>query len=171
VSGAAPERPPASADAPGHEGPRHEGPVVPPAAARSRLALTRDELVAWGEALGRASHAPLVVTLGGDLGAGKTTLAQAICRGYGVAEPVTSPTYALVHEYASPRGPVYHLDLYRLEDPRELDGLGWDEIAGAHALVLVEWPERAAGRVPAGAVALDLEHHPTDEGRRLLLAG
>lgn len=149
----------------------HVGPVVPPGAARSRLALTRDELAAWGEALGRAAHAPLVVTLAGDLGAGKTTLAQAICRGYGVAESVTSPTYALVHEYASPRGAVYHLDLYRLENPRELDGLGWDEIVGAQALVLVEWPERAGGRLPADHVALDLEHLPGDDGRRLLLAG
>jgi tRNA threonylcarbamoyladenosine biosynthesis protein TsaE len=149
----------------------HEAPAVPPRAAGSRLALTRDELAAWGEALGRATAPPLVVTLKGDLGAGKTTLAQAICRGYGVAEPVTSPTYALVHEYASPRGPVYHLDLYRLGDPRELDGLGWDEVVGARALVLVEWPERAAGRVPPGALTLDLEHHPADPGRRLLLAG
>jgi tRNA threonylcarbamoyladenosine biosynthesis protein TsaE len=160
--------------APGHapdDASRHAGPVVPPLAAGSRLALTRDELGAWGAAFGRALHAPLVVTLRGDLGAGKTTLAQAICRGYGVAEPVTSPTYALVHEYASPRGPVYHLDLYRLADARELDGLGWDEIVGAHALVLVEWPERAGGRVPTGAVSLDLEHHPADDARRLLLAG
>jgi tRNA threonylcarbamoyladenosine biosynthesis protein TsaE len=151
--------------------PTHVAPVMPPGAPRSRLALTRDELSAWGEALGRTAHAPLVVTLAGDLGAGKTTLAQAICRGYGVTEPVTSPTYALVHEYASPRGAVYHLDLYRLDDPRELDGLGWDEIVAAPALVLVEWPERAAGRVPTGVVVLDLEHHPSDEERRVLLAG
>lgn len=150
---------------------RHVGPVMPAAAARSHLALTRDELVAWGVAFGREAHAPLVVTLGGDLGAGKTTLVQAICAGYGVADPVTSPTYALVHEYASPRGPVYHLDLYRLEDARELDGLGWDEIIGARALVLVEWPERAGGRLPAGAVVIDLEHHPSDDDRRVLLAG
>ncbi len=149
----------------------HHGPVVPPRAARSRLALTRPELEAWGEALGRASHAPLVITLAGDLGAGKTTLARAICRGYGVTDAVTSPTYALVHEYHAPRGPVYHLDLYRLEGARELEGLGWDEIVSAPALVLVEWPERAAGRVPAGALALDLEHHPDDAARRVLLAG
>ena len=168
MSDPAPNRAP---DAATHDPSRHDGPVVPPGAARSRLALTRDELAAWGEAFGRAAHAPLVVTLRGDLGAGKTTLAQAVCRGYGVSEPVTSPTYALVNEYASPRGAVYHLDLYRLEDPRELDGLGWDEIVAAHALVLVEWPERAAGRVPAGAVALDLEHHPSDDERRVLLAG
>jgi tRNA threonylcarbamoyladenosine biosynthesis protein TsaE len=155
----------------GRDASGHAVPVVPPLAARSRLALTRDELAAWGEALGRSARAPLVVALRGDLGAGKTTLAQSVCRGYGVAEAVTSPTYALVHEYGSPRGPVYHLDLYRLEDPRELDGLGWDEIVAAPALVLVEWPERAGARMPPGAVPLDLEHHPADAGRRVLLAG
>lgn len=149
----------------------HGAPLVPPLAARSRLALTEPELVAWGEAFGRSARAPLVITLAGDLGAGKTTLAQAICRGYGVTDAVTSPTYALVHEYASARGPVYHLDLYRLEQPRELDALGWDEIIAGNALVLVEWPTRAGDRLPAGAVALDLEHLPRDDERRLLLAG
>ena len=149
----------------------HDAPLVPPLAGRSRLALTEPELVHWGEAFGRAARAPLVVTLAGDLGAGKTTLARAICRGYGVADAVTSPTYALVHEYASPRGPVYHLDLYRLERPAELDALGWDEIVAAHALVLVEWPGRAGDRLPAGAVPIDLEHLPGDDARRLLLAG
>ncbi len=148
----------------------HHAPLVPPLAPRSRLALTREELVAWGERFGRAATAPLVVTLAGDLGAGKTTLVQAICRGYGVAEPVTSPTYALVHEYRAPRGVVHHLDLYRLEDPRELDNLGWDEIVSATALVLVEWPERAGNRLP-GHVPIALEHLADDPDRRVLLAG
>jgi tRNA threonylcarbamoyladenosine biosynthesis protein TsaE len=146
-------------------------PRVPPHAARGRLALTEDELVRWGEQFGHAARAPLVVTLAGDLGAGKTTLAQAICRGYGVAEAVTSPTYALVHEYTAPRGRVYHLDLYRLEDPRELGGIGWDEIVASPALVLVEWPTRAGDRLPPDHVPIDLEHLPDDPARRLLLAG
>jgi tRNA threonylcarbamoyladenosine biosynthesis protein TsaE len=149
----------------------HHGPVVPPLAGRGRLSLTRQELESWGERFGRAAHAPLVVTLAGDLGAGKTTLVQAICRGYGVTEPVTSPTYALVHQYASPRGTVFHLDLYRLDDPRELENIGWDDVLRAHALVLVEWPERAADRLPPGHVPIDLEHLPGDPSRRVLLAG
>ena len=127
-------------------------------------------MVAWGERFGRAAVAPLVVTLAGDLGAGKTTLVQAICRGYGVTEPVTSPTFALVHRYAAPRSPVYHLDLYRLRGPAELTNIGWDEIVAAHALVLIEWPERAEGLLPAH-VPIDLEHLPGDESRRVLLAG
>jgi tRNA threonylcarbamoyladenosine biosynthesis protein TsaE len=133
--------------------------------------MSRDELVAWGEALGRAATPPLVITLAGDLGAGKTTLAQAICAGYGVTESVTSPTFALVHRYDAPRSPVYHLDLYRIQRPSELVNIGWDEISASHALVIVEWPERAGDLIPAGHVPIDLEHDPVDGDRRVLLAG
>jgi tRNA threonylcarbamoyladenosine biosynthesis protein TsaE len=146
-------------------------PPVPPLAPRGRLSVGREELVEWGERFGRHAAAPLVVALRGDLGAGKTTLAQAICRGYGVDDAVTSPTYNLVHEYWSPRGLVYHLDLYRLEREDELTNVGWDEIVSSDALVLVEWPERAGARLPAGHVPIDLEHVPGDATRRLLLAG
>ncbi len=149
----------------------YHAPLVPKLAGRGRIALTLPELVAWGEAFGRAAALPLVVTLAGDLGAGKTTLAQAICRGFGVAEPVTSPTYALVHSYAAPRGPVHHLDLYRLEDERGLTNVGWDDILDAGGVVLVEWPVRAGARLPVGHVPIDLEHLPEDPDRRILLAG
>ncbi|HUQ82533.1 MAG TPA: tRNA (adenosine(37)-N6)-threonylcarbamoyltransferase complex ATPase subunit type 1 TsaE [Gemmatimonadaceae bacterium] len=145
--------------------------VVPALASRARVAMTRDELVGWGESFGRAARAPLVLALAGDLGAGKTTLAQAICRGYGVTEPVTSPTFALVHRYSAPRSPVYHLDLYRIERPSDLVNIGWDEIAASHSLVIVEWPERAGDLIPVGHVPIDLEHSPTDPDRRVLLAG
>jgi tRNA threonylcarbamoyladenosine biosynthesis protein TsaE len=145
--------------------------LVPSLAPRGRVTMTRAELVAWGEAFGRAATAPLVVALAGDLGAGKTTLAQAICAGYGVVEPVTSPTFALVHRYDAPRSPVYHLDLYRLERPSDLINIGWDEIAASHALVIVEWPERAGDLIPAQHVPIDLEYAPSDPERRVLLAG
>ena len=68
-------------------------------------------LTAWGEAFGASLSAPCIVTLDGELGAGKTTLAQAICRGCGVADSVTSPTFALVHQYRGTRAMVFHLDL------------------------------------------------------------
>ena len=145
--------------------------VVPPLAGGGRLALTEAELEAWGEHFGQAATAPLVVAISGELGAGKTTLVRAICRGYGVAGEVTSPTYALVHEYASRRGPVFHLDLYRLSGAAELTNIGWDDIILSDALVLVEWPERAGGRLPSPAVHLALEHVPDDPQRRILLAG
>ena len=90
-------------------------------AARGRTATSRSmraELVDWGERFGRAAPAAARRRLTGELGAGKTTLVQAICRGYGVTDDVTSPTFALVHRYSAPRAPVYHLDLYRLRAPR-----------------------------------------------------
>ena len=121
-------------------------------------ALTRADLDAWGAAFGAALCAPAVVALSGDLGAGKTTLAQAICRGYGVEVAVTSPTYTLVHEYAAPRSAVLHVDLYRLEGDAALDSIGIDEVLAAPAVVLVEWAERARDRLPPHAVHLALAH-------------
>ena len=149
----------------------HQSRPIPPLAPHGHLSLTRAELEAWGERFGRAARAPLVVAVSGELGAGKTTLVQAICRGYGVRGEVTSPTFAIVHQYDAPASPVYHLDLYRLEDERELTNVAWDEIVGDHALVLVEWAERAGSRLPNAHVPIDLEHLPGDESRRLLLAG
>ena len=146
-------------------------PIVPPLARAGRLSLTRDELVAWGEAFGRAARAPLLVALRGELGAGKTTLAQAICRGLGVTDEVTSPTYAIANTYVGRNGPVYHLDLYRLNDERDLTNVGWDDILDAGGIVLVEWPDRAGDRLPPEHVPIDLEYVEGDESRRLLLAG
>lgn len=145
--------------------------VLPPLAPRGRLVMSEPELVAWGERFGAEAHAPLVVTLSGELGAGKTTLAQAICRGYGVDVPVTSPTYALVHEYQSIRSPVFHIDLYRLNSPDDLTQLGWDDLLRERALVLIEWPERAGKRIPAEHVPLALDYDPDNESARILLAG
>ena len=146
-------------------------PIIPPLAAQGRLACTEQELVEWGEALGRAVAPPLVITISGALGAGKTTLAKAICRGYGVRDAVTSPTFTLVHQYDAPKSPVYHVDLYRLSDPRDLTNLGWDEMLADEALVLIEWPEHAGDRIPHVHVPISLQHLPGEPDRRLLYAG
>ena len=151
--------------------PSSHGPLIPPLAERGALAMSESELREWGRKFGRSAHAPLVVTISGELGAGKTTLVQAICAGYGVTDEVTSPTFALVHEYRAPRSPVHHLDLYRLDRPDQLDEIAWDELVSARAVVLIEWPERAGDRVPAGHVSLTLQHLPDDPDRRLLYAG
>lgn len=145
--------------------------VIPALASHGRLAVTEEELVHWGEALGRATRPPLLLAVTGDLGAGKTTLVRAVCRGYGVTEEVTSPTFALVHQYEAPRSRVYHLDLYRLAGPQDLANIGWDEILSEHALVIVEWPERAGDRLPQDHVPVELQHLPDDPTRRLLYAG
>jgi len=145
--------------------------VVPSLAAKGHLKLTEDELRHWGEGLGRSASAPLIVTLTGELGVGKTTLARAICRGYGVEEEVTSPTYALIHEYRAPRSAVFHIDLYRLDSADQLTNLGWDEIVSSRSLVLIEWPERAGARLPEDHLPIDLDYVEGDPGRRILLAG
>ena len=145
--------------------------IVPPRADRGQLKLSEAELQDWGEELGRATSAPLVITLTGELGVGKTTLAKAICRGYGVKEEVTSPTYSLVHQYAAERSTVFHIDLYRLDSSDQLTNLGWDDIISSDALVLVEWPERGGDRIPRSHLPIDLTYVPDDPARRILLAG
>ena len=145
-------------------------PLVPPLAPQGRLVLDEAALRDWGFRFGQAAEAPLVVTLSGDLGAGKTTLAQAICAGFGVTEPVTSPTYALVQQYTSPKSEVFHVDLYRLDNEAQLTNIGWDEVVNGSSLVLVEWPERAGARLPPH-VPIVLEYEPGDASRRILLAG
>jgi tRNA threonylcarbamoyladenosine biosynthesis protein TsaE len=142
-----------------------------PLAARSRLALTEGELISWGVRFGEQANPPIVVTLKGDLGTGKTTLARAICEGYGVRDDVTSPTFSIVHEYAAAKSPVFHLDLYRLSGPQDLQNIGWDELVQAHALVLIEWPERAGALVPRLHVPIELQIVDGDDTRRILYAG
>jgi tRNA threonylcarbamoyladenosine biosynthesis protein TsaE len=100
------------------------------------------ETIALGERLARELPARGLVLLIGNLGAGKTTLAKGIVSGLGAADEddVTSPTFTLIHEYGG--GRVYHIDLYRLDEPREVATLGLDELLERDALVLMEWGER-----------------------------
>jgi len=148
----------------------HSDPI-PSLAATGHLALDLSELLDWGERLGRSLQPPSVVTIKGELGAGKTTLTQAICRGYGVTGEVTSPTFTLVHEYSSPRSQVYHLDLYRIQSARDLENLGWDDMLRDRALIIVEWPERASALMPHGHIPIELAHLPGRPDHRLLYAG
>lgn len=129
---------------------------------------TLDELRDWGRALGRRLRPGSVVTLRGDLGAGKTTLAQAICRGVGIEADVTSPTFALVNQYEAGDRTVFHLDLYRLNGPADLTNIGWDDIINSDAIVIIEWPERAGDRLPDDVTEIVLEHVPGDDSRRRL---
>lgn len=145
--------------------------LLPPRAAEGRLALTEPELVDWGVRLGRQIVPPLVITLDGDLGAGKTTLARAICTGFGVQDDVTSPTFAIVHVYEAPKSPVYHIDLYRLDGPRDLQNIGWDDLVQSDALLLIEWPGRAGELLPIDHLPIQLRHVEGDPDRRVLYAG
>jgi tRNA threonylcarbamoyladenosine biosynthesis protein TsaE len=110
-----------------------------------------------------------VVYLQGELGVGKTTMVQAIARGLGVEEPASSPTYALVHRYAGRRGPVFHLDCFRLQQPEESADLDWEGLAGEGDALLIEWPERAAGWAPAATLRIKLDSDPPCEARGRLM--
>lgn len=127
------------------------------------LALRRDlPDEAATEALGRALAGILprpvagVIALEGSLGAGKSTLARALLRALGVTGTIRSPTYTLVEPYDSPAGRVLHMDCYRLGDAEELDMLGLRDSPPESTLWLVEWPERAAGALPAIDLAIRL---------------
>jgi tRNA threonylcarbamoyladenosine biosynthesis protein TsaE len=107
-----------------------------------------------GEELARALPRKRVVLLIGNLGAGKTTLAKGMVLGLGAAQPeeVSSPTFTLIQEYGTQehesRGRVYHIDLYRLDDPRQVATLGLEEIFDRDAVVLIEWGERFPQLLP-----------------------
>ena len=131
--------------------------------------FTLRELQEWGEAFGAGLAPGSIVTLEGELGAGKTTLAQAICRGVGIREDVTSPTFALVNEYQGGETTVFHLDLYRISGPGDLTNVGWDDIVNSGGIVIIEWPERAGARLPDESIRIRLEHLPADESRRRLM--
>lgn len=129
--------------------------------------LTEAELIAAGEALGRDLEPGALLTLEGELGAGKTTFAQAVSRGLGVLEPATSPTYALVHRYTGRRGPVFHLDCYRLRTPDEAADLDWEGLLAEGDAVIVEWPERAGVWLPPPSHRVRLTHLPDPDRRGL----
>ena len=111
---------------------------------------SEEETIALGEQIARELPRQRVVLLTGNLGAGKTTLAKGIVSGLGAARPedVSSPTFTLIHEYGS-QGRVYHVDLYRLDEPREVANLGLEELFDREAIVLVEWGERFPQFLPA----------------------
>jgi tRNA threonylcarbamoyladenosine biosynthesis protein TsaE len=103
-----------------------------------------EETIAFGKSLATKLSPPLVVLLGGDLGAGKTTLVKGIAEGFqaALAEDVTSPTFTLVHEYHGPHTTLYHIDLYRIDTQRELETLGLDDLLAPNSILLIEWGEK-----------------------------
>ena len=131
------------------------------------MRLREDELNRFGEDLGSVLRPPVIIGISGDLGAGKTALIQAICRGLGAEVPATSPTYALVHRYESPRGPVFHVDCYRLQSSKEARDLGLDDILLQKAILLVEWPEKAGHMMPPLDRYFHLSHD-SDTAYRIL---
>ncbi|MWJ26895.1 tRNA (adenosine(37)-N6)-threonylcarbamoyltransferase complex ATPase subunit type 1 TsaE [Halomonas sp. ZH2S] len=128
-----------------------------------------DAQVAFGEALGKVLQGRGRVYLEGDLGAGKTTLTRGILRAYGHLGAVKSPTYTLVEPYEINGRQLYHLDLYRLGDPEELEFIGGRDLLDADSLCIVEWPSRGEGWLPPADVQASLIVQ--DGGRHITLQG
>ena len=130
---------------------------------------------AVGRALGdvvsaAASGAAFVVTLQGELGAGKTTLVGGVLAALGIPGPARSPTYTLIEPYETPQLRLFHLDLYRLADPQEVEALGIRDLLEPDAVLLIEWPERGAGALPPADLAIAIRYASVEaDGRELAL--
>ena len=111
---------------------------------REVVTHSAEETIAFGRTLTELLTPPKLVLLRGDLGAGKTTLVKGIAAAFDAAaeEDVTSPTFTLVHEYRGPRANLYHIDLYRVDTPRELETLGLDDLRSEASILLIEWGEK-----------------------------
>jgi tRNA threonylcarbamoyladenosine biosynthesis protein TsaE len=131
-----------------------------------------EETIAFGRTLTELLAPPKLVLLRGDLGAGKTTLVKGIAAGFEAAEEedVTSPTFTLVHEYRGPRANLYHIDLYRVDTPRELETLGLDDLrADPSSVLLIEWGEKFPRFVRERDIEISLER-AGESGRRIRIS-
>ena len=120
-----------------------------------------------GKRLARSVGISGIITLCGELGAGKTTLVRGLLRGLGYEGKVRSPTYTLVEPYPLDDLTVYHLDLYRLGEPEELEWLGIRDLLTGDGLLLVEWPERGRGVLPPSDLEISIDYQ--DAGRMVRL--
>jgi tRNA threonylcarbamoyladenosine biosynthesis protein TsaE len=121
--------------------------------------------LAFGACLARALQEGGIVTLRGELGSGKTTLSRGLLRALGHAGAVKSPTYTLVEPYEIGARKIFHYDLYRLNDPAELEYLGLRDFIDKHTLTLIEWPEKGGSLLPQADLELAL--HVEGNSRRI----
>jgi tRNA threonylcarbamoyladenosine biosynthesis protein TsaE len=128
--------------------------------------VSEAELVDWGRRIGERVDPPLWISMNGPLGAGKSVLARAICRGAGIGGNIPSPSFTLLQRHRSPRGfEVHHVDLFRLRPGDSLEPLGWAELLSVPGLVLLEWADRAGARHPADRWEVALDHGASADER------
>src|SRR5699024_2471843 len=122
----------------------------------------------FGIRLGKVLRSGDILCLNGDLGAGKTTMTKSIGLGLEVEEYITSPTFALINEYKG-RIPVYHFDVYRLENIEELDDLGFDDYFYGEGVSIIEWAEKIEKMLPKDRIIIDIKKGNTENERILYI--
>jgi tRNA threonylcarbamoyladenosine biosynthesis protein TsaE len=135
--------------------------------AREFTTHSPEETIALGRTLAALLAPPKIVLLRGDLGAGKTTLVKGIAAAFRAAseDDVTSPTFTLIHEYHGPEASLYHIDLYRIDTPRQLESLGLDDLIAENSILLIEWGEKFARFERERDVEIALERISENERR------
>ena len=117
---------------------------------------SEQETYAIGSMLGREAQAGQIYCLNGDLGTGKTVFARGFADGLGIREPVTSPTFTIIHEYRDGRLPLFHFDVYRIGDPGEMDAIGYEEYFYGDGVCLIEWSELISELIPDDAIRVNI---------------
>lgn len=115
------------------------------------------ETFAYGKALGEKAAQGEVYSLTGDLGVGKTVFTQGVAAGLGITEPVSSPTFTILHGYEEGRIPLYHFDVYRIEDVEEMEEIGYEDCFYGEGVCLVEWADRIQEILPEDCIRITIE--------------
>ena len=110
-----------------------------------------------GKKIGQQAKPGQVICLNGDLGVGKTVFTQGLAKGLGIEEPVNSPTFTIVQVYEEGRLPLYHFDVYRIEEPEEMEEIGYEEYFYGQGVCLVEWASLVEEIIPPEAVWITIE--------------
>lgn len=124
-----------------------------------------------GHQLAKCLKPGSVVALFGDLGTGKTTLTKYIGQGLGIDEIITSPTFTIIQEYRNCKIPLYHFDVYRLQDELELMDLGYEEYFYGEGVTIIEWADKIQGLLPAELISININYGEKDGQRKYLIKG
>lgn len=137
---------------------------------QEKFVKNEEETRSLGLSLGRSAKAGDIIALEGDLGAGKTTLTKAIAQGLGIPDTITSPTFTIVREYRSGRIPLYHFDVYRIDDPDELYEIGCEEYFYGDGLCVIEWADNISEILPDEVMRITIDYG-ANEGERIIKCG
>jgi len=139
-----------------HDNERSEASLVP-APNSTIICESEAETEAFAFDFAQSAKPGDIILLSGDLGAGKTVFARGFARGLGYCGNVTSPTFTIMNEYHNTRLPMYHFDLYRLQDATDLESIGYEDYFFSNGVCLIEWPERATQLFPNNVISIKIK--------------